>query len=188
MHRWRVPSSFCVVWFARAGIGSLALALVTAGCSSGTAAGGGAAPGRGRGGRGGAQPVVTAKVTQKDVPIDIAAVGNVEAYTTISLRSQVTGQIEEAFSRARSSRRRSALQDRPSAPRIGPPAVASQRDARPGAAQAGRSAARSGRQQRGVSATDRRAPGTARGAWHHLEGLRRAITRAGRCDRGDRER
>ena len=97
MHRWRVPSSFCVVWFARAGIGSLALALVTAGCSSGTAAGGGAAPGRGRGGRGGAQPVVTAKVTQKDVPIDIAAVGNVEAYTTISLRSQVTGQIEEAF-------------------------------------------------------------------------------------------
>ena len=97
MHRWRVPPSFCVVWFARAGVGSLALALVTAGCSSGTAAGGGAAPGRGRGGRGGAQPVVTAKVTQKDVPIDIAAVGNVEAYTTISLRSQVTGQIDEAF-------------------------------------------------------------------------------------------
>src|SRR6187401_977485 len=97
MHRWRVPPSFFVVWLARAGVGSLALALVTAGCSSGTAAGGGAAPGRGRGGRGGAQPVVTAKVTQKDVPIDIAAVGNVEAYTTISLRSQVTGQIDEAF-------------------------------------------------------------------------------------------
>ena len=97
MHRWRVPPSFCVVWFARAGIGILALAPVTAGCSSGKAAGDNAVPGGGRGGRGGAQPVVTAKVTQKDVPIDIAAVGNVEAYTTISLRYQITGQIEEAF-------------------------------------------------------------------------------------------
>ena len=46
-------------------------------------------------GGGGAQPVVVAKVTQKDVPVDIAAVGNVEAYTTIAVRSQVTGMLEQ---------------------------------------------------------------------------------------------
>ena len=33
--------------------------------------------------------------TQKDVPVDIAAIGNVEAYASISVRSQVTGQITE---------------------------------------------------------------------------------------------
>ena len=89
----------------RAGLVGLAGALVTAACSSGSAASIPAPSGAGRAGRGGrggdrsgaAQPVVTAKVTQKDVPIDIAAVGNVEAYTTISVRSQITGQIEQAF-------------------------------------------------------------------------------------------
>jgi multidrug efflux system membrane fusion protein len=40
---------------------------------------------------------VTAKVSQKDVPVEIAAVGNVEAYTTISVKSQVTGQLQQAF-------------------------------------------------------------------------------------------
>jgi multidrug efflux system membrane fusion protein len=38
-----------------------------------------------------------AKVSQKDVPVDVAAVGNVEAYTSVSVRSQVTGQLQEAF-------------------------------------------------------------------------------------------
>jgi len=83
---------------------------MSASCSGSTsaqdpaaAAGGGAARG-GRGGRGGgrgaaggAQPVVTTKVTQRDVPVDIAAVGNVEAYSSVSVRSQVTGQLQEAF-------------------------------------------------------------------------------------------
>jgi len=41
--------------------------------------------------------VVTTKVTQRDVPVDIAAVGNVEAYSSVSVRSQVTGQLQEAF-------------------------------------------------------------------------------------------
>jgi multidrug efflux system membrane fusion protein len=41
--------------------------------------------------------VVVAKVAEKDVPVDIAAIGNVEAYTTISVRSQVTGSVEEAL-------------------------------------------------------------------------------------------
>jgi multidrug efflux system membrane fusion protein len=84
-----------------ASIGLVAAFAVT-GCRGGSAdapAGGGAAGGRGgRGGRGaggGAQPVVVARVTQKDVPIDIAAVGNVEAYTTIAVRSQVTGNLDK---------------------------------------------------------------------------------------------
>src|SRR2546430_1737278 len=60
-----------------------ALAAATACTSSTSAAGSGGGRG-GRGGRGGggaAQPVVTTKVSQRDVPLDIAAVGNVEAYT-----------------------------------------------------------------------------------------------------------
>lgn len=84
----------------RCGLASLAclsIALVATGCSQ-TAAQATPGGGRGgRGGRGGAQPVVTTKVIQKEVPVDIAAVGNVEAYTTISVRSQVTGQLQEAF-------------------------------------------------------------------------------------------
>jgi multidrug efflux system membrane fusion protein len=78
--------------------------VLTAGCSrsaataaAGTTGGGGGGRGRGRGGGGGAQPVVTVKVAQKDVPVDIAAVGNVEAYVSISVRSQVTGQLQQAF-------------------------------------------------------------------------------------------
>jgi len=38
--------------------------------------------------------VVTARVSQKDVPIDITAVGNVEAYNTIAVRTQVTGLLD----------------------------------------------------------------------------------------------
>lgn len=74
-----------------------ALSLVSAGCGGNTsAAAQGQGGGRGgRGGRGGDAPVVTAKVTQKDVPVDISAIGNVEAYATISIRSQVTGQLEQ---------------------------------------------------------------------------------------------
>ncbi len=79
------------------------LAGLTVACGSDTSAAG-ANAGGGRGGRGGrgrgdggAAPVVTAKVTEKDVPVDIAAIGNVEAYTSISVRSQITGQLEQAF-------------------------------------------------------------------------------------------
>jgi multidrug efflux system membrane fusion protein len=37
--------------------------------------------------------VVTATVGQRDVPVDIAAIGNVEAYSSVSVRSQVTAQL-----------------------------------------------------------------------------------------------
>ena len=53
-----------------------------------------AAPMR-RGDGGGAVPVVTATASQKDVPVDIAAIGNVEAYNLVSVRSQVTGQLTD---------------------------------------------------------------------------------------------
>src|SRR5262245_36806408 len=83
---------------------SLAAGLATAACGSNTSAagpggGGGGRGGRGRGADGAVAPVVTTKVAQKDVPVDIASIGNVEAYTTISVRSQVTGQLQEAFFR-----------------------------------------------------------------------------------------
>jgi len=75
------------------------LSVTAAACSNKTSAasvtsGGG---GRGRGGRGGGgdAPVVTANATERDVPVEIAAIGNVEAYATISIRSQVTGLLQE---------------------------------------------------------------------------------------------
>jgi len=39
-------------------------------------------------------PVVVSTVEQRDVPIQITAIGNVEAYQTVQIRSQVNGQIE----------------------------------------------------------------------------------------------
>jgi membrane fusion protein, multidrug efflux system len=55
--------------------------------------------GRGRGGRGGGEggpvPVTVATVQQRDVPVEVAAIGNVEAFETVSVRSQVTGMVTE---------------------------------------------------------------------------------------------
>jgi multidrug efflux system membrane fusion protein len=52
--------------------------------------------GQGRGGarsRAEAVPVLVATAVQKNVPLQIRAVGNVEAYSTVSIKSQVTGVI-----------------------------------------------------------------------------------------------
>lgn len=54
----------------------------------------------GRGGVGGSRapaPVVVATVVKKDIPVQITAIGNVEAYQTVQIRSQVNGQIEKIF-------------------------------------------------------------------------------------------
>src|SRR6476646_6537214 len=77
----------------------LLLLVAAAGCSGSAAGtgGGGGRGGRGRGDGGAAVPVVTTKVSERDVPVDLAAIGNVEAYTTISVRSQVTGQLQEVL-------------------------------------------------------------------------------------------
>ena len=61
----------------------------------GRAAGAGAQRGgRSRGGE--AIPVMVATAVQKAVPIQIRAVGNVEAFTTVSVKSQVTGVLTQA--------------------------------------------------------------------------------------------
>jgi len=72
-----------------------------AGCSgsgSVAAAPGGGAPGKGGGrkGGGGDAPVTVAVATTKDVPVEIQVIGNVEAYSTISVKAQVTGQLTKS--------------------------------------------------------------------------------------------
>jgi membrane fusion protein, multidrug efflux system len=81
-------------------VGEIA-ASIACGKTSAAGAGstGGGRGGRGRGGDSGPAPVVTAKATEKDVPIDLAAIGNIEAFATISIRSQVTGQLTEVLFR-----------------------------------------------------------------------------------------
>lgn len=42
-------------------------------------------------------PVVVSTVEQRDVPVQISAIGNVEAYQMVQIRSQVNGQIERVY-------------------------------------------------------------------------------------------
>ena len=95
------------------GLACLALAsFVIHGCTadpaassadSGKGGGGGKGGGKGggRGGRsldgGGPVPVVVTTVTKRDVPIEIAVVGNVEAYKTINVIPQVGGQLTNVY-------------------------------------------------------------------------------------------
>lgn len=86
---------FCK-YFSILGVGALALGL--AGCTNtGASASGG--PGGGKGGRGrgggGDVPVTVAKAVEKNVPVEIQVIGNVEAYDTISVKAQVTGQLTQ---------------------------------------------------------------------------------------------
>lgn len=81
-------------------LGLASLLVVVPACSRGganaPAASGDAAGGRagGRGGRGGgAVPVTTAVAVQKPMAVNIRAVGNVEAASTVSIRAQVTGNL-----------------------------------------------------------------------------------------------
>jgi membrane fusion protein, multidrug efflux system len=70
----------------------LAAVLLVSGCTNKqqVAAGGGA-------GRRPPAPVVVAGVEQRDIPVQINAIGNVEAYQTVQIRSQVNGQIQKIF-------------------------------------------------------------------------------------------
>lgn len=65
--------------------------LLAVGCTSKNP-GNGFPGGKGKGG-GGPVPITVATVVQRDVPIEIQVVGNVEAYSTITVKSQVTGQL-----------------------------------------------------------------------------------------------
>ena len=90
-------------WVRLAGVALLAVTLVSLGCGGQQAdttaqqagGGGGRGAGRGRGG-GQAVPVVVEKATLKDMPIDVTAIGTVEAYLTVSVRPQVAGPLLEA--------------------------------------------------------------------------------------------
>jgi multidrug efflux system membrane fusion protein len=57
--------------------------------------GGSGRGGRGRGGESGPVPVIVAMVGEKTVPINIDVIGNVEAYSTISVKAQIGGQLTD---------------------------------------------------------------------------------------------
>jgi len=68
-------------------LAAAAIALSVTGCSPNDAAGGAkskAAPG---------VPVVTAQVVRKPMPLKLQAIGNVEAYTSVAVKSRMDGQI-----------------------------------------------------------------------------------------------
>ena len=161
--------------------------LAAGACTSRTSAAGPAAGGGG--GRGSDLPVVTALVTEKDVPIDLAAIGNVESYTTISVRSQVTGQLRDAAFREGDSVKKGDLlftiDRRPFEAALQQEEANLARDQ--ASAQSGRSPAQSRRRQRRVPAAHGRAAGAARCPRHRLEGCRGAGAIRRRFDGGDDE-
>lgn len=81
---------------------SLALILL-GGCGNSGATASAAPDGGGRGGRGGRKggggdvPVTTAIAQAKNVPIEVQVIGNVEAYSTISVKAQVSGQLTKVY-------------------------------------------------------------------------------------------
>ena len=71
----------------------------SAGGSEGAPEGRSADRAQGRSGGGRARevvPVLVATAAQKAMPLQIRAVGNVEAYSTVSVKSQVTGVLTQA--------------------------------------------------------------------------------------------
>lgn len=72
---------------------ALLLPILLSGCASKDQAQAAAAAGRPP------APVVVASVEQRDIPVQIRAIGNVEAYQTVQIRSQVNGQIQKIFFR-----------------------------------------------------------------------------------------
>ena len=71
---------------------------VLIGCTSGQVSATG--PGGGRGGKkggGGDVPVTVATATEKTVPVEIQVIGNVEAYSTISVKAQVGGELTNVY-------------------------------------------------------------------------------------------
>ena len=75
----------------------LALLLLTGCAKSADAAAQGDGKKGKKGGNDGPVPVEAATAVRRDVPIDLAAVGNVESYSTVSIRSQISGQLEQVF-------------------------------------------------------------------------------------------
>lgn len=59
--------------------------------------GGSEAKGRPNGAQGEGVPVTVARVTTRDVPIRLSAIGNVEAYSTVEIKPQVEGQLSRVY-------------------------------------------------------------------------------------------
>jgi len=59
--------------------------------------GGSEAKGRPDGGQSEGVPVTVARVTTRDVPIRLSAIGNVEAYSTVEIKPQVEGQLSRVY-------------------------------------------------------------------------------------------
>jgi membrane fusion protein, multidrug efflux system len=53
--------------------------------------------GRGKRGDGGPVPVTVTQVSRREVPLEIRVVGNVEAYSTITVKAQVSGQLTAVY-------------------------------------------------------------------------------------------
>jgi membrane fusion protein, multidrug efflux system len=81
--------------------GTVALLAILAGCSGNSGGNVAAAPGSGKGGGrrggGGDVPVTVAISQAKDVPVEVQVIGHVEAYSTISVKAQVTGELTKAY-------------------------------------------------------------------------------------------
>lgn len=73
-------------------LGFVVAALLLSACSSAPTDAGDGGKGKGKNG-GGTVPVEVAKVTLKNVPVDISAVGNVEAYSVVTVRAQTGGML-----------------------------------------------------------------------------------------------
>lgn len=70
------------------------LALVLVGCQSGEPEKG---AGKGKGKGAPPSPVVVAEVKQQPVPLAVRAIGNIEAFSTVEVRSQVSGPISKVL-------------------------------------------------------------------------------------------
>src|SRR5436305_6632497 len=91
-HRAMLKSILILIF---AGIG---LALLSgcsgSGATSAADSGGGKKGGGGRRGGGGDVPVTVTTASLKDVPVEVQVIGNVEAYSTITVKAQVTGELK----------------------------------------------------------------------------------------------
>jgi membrane fusion protein, multidrug efflux system len=67
--------------------------LLAAGCASEDAAATSSGRNGGRGGGAGAVPVTVAPVVRKSVPIEISVIGAAEPFSSVAIRSQITGQL-----------------------------------------------------------------------------------------------
>src|SRR5262249_28675654 len=90
------------VWIVQ-GLAALASAsLLLIGCSgrgATTPTTGGSGGGGGKKGFGGDVPVLVAKASARSVPVEVQVIGNVEAYSTISVKAQVGGELTNVYFR-----------------------------------------------------------------------------------------